>query len=61
VLSKVNNPGWLHSFKANTVNASLYCVSTWAAKGMLAQPGMWLKRSWSAPAPESTDLHANDV
>jgi hypothetical protein len=57
----VNNPRWLHSFKTSTVNVSMYCVSNWTAAGLLAQLGMWMKRSWFAPAPESDTLSAHDI
>ena len=61
VLSMVNNPPWLHSFKTNTVNVSMYCVFNWTVAGLLAQLGMWMKRSWFAPAPESATLSAHDI
>ncbi len=50
VLSMVNNPHWLHSFKPNTVKVWLYCAPNRTVRGVLALAGMWLKRQWLAHA-----------
>jgi hypothetical protein len=46
VLSMVNNPRWLHSFKPNTVKVWLYCAPNRTVRGVLSVAGMWLKRQW---------------
>jgi hypothetical protein len=53
VLSMVNNPHWVHGFKPNTVKVRLHCIPNWSMQGLLAQLGLWLKRSWLARTPKS--------
>jgi CelD/BcsL family acetyltransferase involved in cellulose biosynthesis len=58
VLSMVNDPHWVHSFKPNTVKVRLHCISNWSAQGLLAHLGLWLKRSWLTHAPKSDTVNA---
>jgi CelD/BcsL family acetyltransferase involved in cellulose biosynthesis len=60
VLSMVNNPHWVHGFKPLTVKVRLYCIPNWSIQGLLAQMGMWLKRSWLARASRHGVVTAQD-
>jgi hypothetical protein len=53
VLSMVNNPHWVHGFKPHTVKVRLHSIPNWSLQGLLAQLGMWVKRSWFARTPKS--------
>jgi hypothetical protein len=61
MLSMVNDPHWLHGFKANTVRVWLYYVPNRSVQGLLAHLGIWLKRLRSAPAPKSDAVGVPDA
>ena len=61
VLSMVNNPRWLHSFKPNTVKVWLYCAPNRTVRGVLSLAGMWLKRQWLAHRRKPETSSSRDV